>query len=77
VQDSASNGSASRMSDSSAALGANLGANRCGRLWTGVDAHGLGSLWFRAVWTAVDGCGHCLEIYGSGGWGFEFVRACY
>ena len=36
----------------------------------------LGGLLFRAVWTAVDGCGHSLEIYGSGGWGFESLRAC-
>ena len=49
----------------------------CGRVWTPVDACGRGSLLFRAVWTAVDGCGHCLEIYGSGGWGFEFLRACH
>ncbi len=32
---------------------------------------------FLAVWTAVDACGHALEIYGSGGWGFEFLRACH
>ena len=56
--------------------GANLGANSSGRLWTGMDGCGLGGLLFLAVWTAVDGCGHGLEIYGSGGWGFEFLRAC-
>ena len=28
------------------------------------------------VWTDVDACGHRLEIYGSGGWGSESLRAC-
>jgi hypothetical protein len=40
-----------------------------------VDTRGHESLPFRAVWTAVDGCGHRLEIYGSEGWGFESLRA--
>ncbi|CAN5746639.1 hypothetical protein BH23ACT5_BH23ACT5_18560 [soil metagenome] len=25
----------------------------------------------------MDACGPRLEIYGSGGWGFESLRACY
>jgi len=51
--------------------GAKLGAIRCGRRWTCVDACGNESLCFRPVWTAVDTHGHRLEIYGSEGWGFE------
>jgi hypothetical protein len=43
-----------------AVLGAKLGAILCGRLWTGVDAGGIESPYFRTVWTAVDGCGRCL-----------------
>jgi hypothetical protein len=46
----------------------------CGRLW---DTRGIGTLSFRAVWTAVDTHGRRLEIYGSEGWGFESLRACY
>ena len=34
-----------------------------------MDAHGIESLCFRPVWTAVDVCGHRLENYGSEGWG--------
>ena len=45
----------------------------CGRVWT---QGGIEALSFRPVWTAVDAHGHRLEIYGSGGWGFEFLRAC-
>jgi len=60
-----------------AALGAKLGAIRGGSLRTAVDADGLESLSFRAVWTAADGCGRRLEIYGSEGWGFESLRACW
>lgn len=30
-----------------------------------MDGHGRGRLPFRAGWTAVDGGGHGLEIYGS------------
>jgi hypothetical protein len=57
-------------------LGAKLGAIRCGRVWTGVDAGARGSLSFRRVWTPVDTRGRGLEIYGSEGWGFESLRAC-
>ncbi len=49
-------------------MGAKLGAIPCGRLWTRVDVYGIETLSFRAVWTAVDGRGHRLEIYGSEGW---------
>ena len=42
-----------------------------------MDAHGIESLSFRAVRTAVDVCGHGLEIYGSEGWGFESSRPRY
>ena len=59
----------------SAALGAKLGAIRRGLLWTGVDVCGIGSLSFRAVWTAVDVHGWRLEIYGSEGCGFKSCRA--
>ena len=38
-----------------------------------VDGGGIESLSFRAV----DVCGHGLGIYGSGGWEFESLRACY
>ncbi len=55
------------VSGSSAALGAKLGAIRCGLVWTGVDACGIETLSFRAVWTVVDTHGHGLEIYGSEG----------
>jgi len=49
------------------ALGAKLGAMRCGIVWTAMDVFGLDGLAFRAVWTAVDAYGHRLEIYGSEG----------
>jgi hypothetical protein len=39
----------------------------CGRSWT----------WKPVVSGCLDACGHCLEIYGSEGWGFESLRACY
>ena len=52
-------------------VGAMLGAIRPGFLRTAVDAGGLGGPSFRALPTAVDTCGLGLEIYGSGGWGFE------
>ena len=58
------------------ALGAKLGANRCGSVWTAVDARGIESPPFSPVWTAVDTHGRRLEIYGSEGWGFDFSRAC-
>ena len=57
-------------------MGAKLEAIRGGLVWTAVDAGGIESLSFRDVWTAVDTCGHRLDIYGSEGWGFEFLRAC-
>jgi hypothetical protein len=58
-------------------LGANLGANRCGLVRTGMEARGHGSSPFQAVWTTVDAYGHRLEIHGwSGGEGFEFLRVC-
>ncbi len=60
-----------------AALGAKLGAIRCGFVWTAVDACGIETLSFRHVWTAVDTHGCRLEIYGSEGWGFESLRARY
>ncbi len=41
-----------------------------------MDAGGIETLSFRAVWTVVDAYGHGLEIYGSEGWGFESLRAC-
>jgi hypothetical protein len=60
-----------------AILGAKLGANRCGSVWTAVDTYGHGSLSFRGVWTAVGCHGRSLEIYGSEDWGFESLRACH
>ena len=57
-------------------MGAKLGAIRCGFLWTPVDGGGLESPSFRPVWTPVDTYGRRLENYGSGGWGFESLRAC-
>ncbi|MCP3995671.1 MAG: hypothetical protein GY722_11475 [bacterium] len=42
------------------AVGAKLGAIRCGLLWTAVDACGIESPSFRAVWTVVDACGRRL-----------------
>jgi hypothetical protein len=41
-----------------------------------MDADGIESLSFRAVLTVANADGHYLEIHGSGGWGFEFLRAC-
>ncbi len=58
------------------ALGAKLGAIRCGLLRTAMDHHGQRTVWFRTVWTAVDFYGRSASIYGSEGWGFEFLRAC-
>ena len=45
----------------------------CDRVWTPVDAE---ARYCQALWTVLDVCGHGLEIYGSGGWGFESLRAC-
>jgi hypothetical protein len=42
-----------------------------------MDTRGIESLPFRPVWTAVDAYGRRLEIYGSEGWGFESLRACF
>ncbi len=58
-------------------LGAKLGAIRGGRRGSCVDPGGIGSLQVRPAWTLVDASGHGLEIYGSGGWGFESLRACH
>ena len=58
------------------ALGAKLGAIRCGRLRTATDDYGQRTGWFRTVWTAADFYGRGASIYGSEGWGFEFLRAC-
>ena len=58
------------------ALGAKLGAIRCGLLRTAMDHYGQRTVWFRTVWTAVDFYGRSASIYGSEGWGFEFLRAC-
>ena len=41
-----------------------------------MDVWGLGSPQFQAGSTLIDTRGHRLEIYGSGGWGFESLRAC-
>jgi hypothetical protein len=57
-------------------LGAKLGAIHDGHRWTPVDPGRLESPSFRPGWTAVDAHGHGLEIYGSGRWGFESLRAC-
>ena len=38
----------------SPAVGANLGAKRCGRVWTAMDAHGHESPPFQRLWTGVD-----------------------
>ncbi len=54
--------------------GAKLGAIRPGLVWTAVGAGGIETLSFRLVWTAMDGRGRRLEIYGSGGWGFKSLR---
>ncbi len=58
----ASDGAVSHASGLSVTLGANLGANSSGRLWTCVDGCGLGGLLFLAVWTAVDACGHLGDL---------------
>jgi hypothetical protein len=42
-----------------------------------VDADGIKSLKRRAEWTSSDALGRRLDIYGSGGWGFESLRACH
>ncbi len=58
------------------ALGAKLGAIRCGLLRTAMDGYGQRTGWFRTLWTAADFYGRPASIYGSEGWGFEFLRAC-
>ncbi len=58
-------------------LGAKLGAKRGGRLRTATDGYGQRTVWFRTLWTATDGYGRVASIYGSEGWGFEFLRACH
>ncbi|MEE8153880.1 MAG: hypothetical protein V3T53_02845, partial [Phycisphaerales bacterium] len=58
------------------ALGAKLGAIRCGLLRTAMDACGRNPVVVRTPWTAADGYGRVASIYGSEGWGFEFLRAC-
>jgi hypothetical protein len=70
-------GSDRAVAQSSVLSPAPVGAILCGLVWTAVDTGGIERLSFRAVWTAVDVCGHGLYIYGSGGWGFESLRACY
>jgi hypothetical protein len=57
-------------------VGAKLGAIPCGSWRTAVDADGLESPTLRPEWNPVDAYGLGLEIYGSGGWGFESLRAC-
>ena len=57
-------------------MGSKLGGIRGGRPWTAADADGPGTLPFRRVWTDGGTRGPLLEIYGSGGWGFESRRAC-
>jgi hypothetical protein len=52
-------------------LGAKLGAIRNGLLRSWMDGDGHGGLWLRDVWRASDSHGLRLDIYGSGGWGFE------
>jgi len=54
---------------------AKLGAIRCGFKPTAVDACGVEAPSFQAVRTIMDGSGHHLEVYGSGGWVFESPRA--
>ena len=58
------------------ALGAKLGAIRCGLLRTAMDGYGQRTVWLRTLWTATDSYGRPASIYGSEGWGFEFLRAC-
>jgi len=41
-----------------------------------MDGCGHRTGWFLTVWTAADFCGRFASIYGSEGWGFEFLRAC-
>ena len=55
--------------------GAKLGAIRFGSQRTAVDSGGNESRSFWHVWTFLDALGRRLEIYGSGGWGFESSRA--
>ena len=47
----------------------------CGRRRTTTNAGGIETLPFQVHRTPVDPSGHCLEIYGSGGWVFESPRA--
>jgi len=54
-----------------------MGAILRALVWTAVDSSGTGSLRARSVWTPLDTHGQGLEIYGSEGWGFESLRACY
>ena len=41
-----------------------------------MDTGGLEGPPFQRVWTLMDPHGRRVEIYGSGGWGFESLRAC-
>jgi len=74
VRNVGATGSEPRAFESS--LGAKLGAIRGGLLRTATDDYGQRTLLFRTVWTATDGYGRAASIYGSEGWGFEFLRAC-
>lgn len=58
-----------------AALGAKLGTICGGLLRTGVDPSSR-TAECQAAWTSVDSYGRRLDIYGSGGWEFESLRAC-
>jgi len=58
-------------------VGAKLGAIRDGLLRMAMDACGQNPVVFRTPWTAADGYGRSASIYGSEGWGFEFLRACF
>ena len=61
-----------------ASVGSQVGSHS---LWTSTD--GYGRLWTAnrlvpdAMETAPDFYGRPASIYGSGGWGFEFLRACH
>ena len=41
-----------------------------------MDGCGQNPVVIRTPWTAADGYGRGASIYGSEGWGFEFLRAC-
>ncbi|CAN5746471.1 hypothetical protein BH23ACT5_BH23ACT5_18520 [soil metagenome] len=65
------------MLSTTCSVGAKLGAIRGGFVRTVLDTGGVKTIQEQDVWTLRDTRGRRLEIYGSGGWGFQSLRACH